>query len=216
MTTPRIAFSDRTFAVVWKPAGLMVEPDRFGHPNLLDWVAAQMPRKPKWGPHPIHRLDRPTCGWVVVTWSKTMFTSLSQQWENRTVEKTYRLLTSNAVQGKSGEFVDTLFKDPFLKKAAVVPSAHPEGKSAVLHYQFLRKISTNFLYEVALKTGRYHQIRAQFSHRGAPLLGDAHYGNVHPYAADGIALCAGKLVFQHPKTNEKLTFEQWPQEFGGS
>jgi 23S rRNA-/tRNA-specific pseudouridylate synthase len=207
-----ISYKDAQLAVVWKPAGLMVEPDRIGNPNLLNWLQQQLSLPLKWGPHPVHRLDRPTCGWVVFALKKSAFTKLSQQWERREVKKTYRLLTQQPLESKNGVLTDTLFKDNLQKKAIVVANNHPQGKTAKLYYNCLNS-SSPYLFEVQLETGRYHQIRAQFSHKNAPLLGDYYYGSNKPFEDNSIGLCAGKLQLQHPITKELMTFENWPSPF---
>jgi 23S rRNA pseudouridine1911/1915/1917 synthase len=58
--------------------------------------------------------------------------------------------------------------------------------------------------EIALETGRYHQIRVQFSAIGHPIVGDEKYG-----AAPGaLALFACELSFNHPVKKEPLTIRE--------
>lgn len=58
---------------------------------------------------------------------------------------------------------------------------------------------------ICLESGRHHQIRVQMAHAGCPLVGDYKYGTVESEAkkSEGIALCAYRLVFAHPRTGEK-------------
>ena len=74
------------------------------------------------------------------------------------------------------------------------------------------------LMEVTLKTGRYHQIRAQFSNAGHPLLGDRRYCTPESDEVSArlrvrnVALCAYKLSLCHPVTNKVMNFEIEPEE----
>ena len=66
--------------------------------------------------------------------------------------------------------------------------------------------------KVQLQTGRFHQIRAQFSHIGHALLGDSKYGNSisrelsMKKKINKVALCAYRLVLKHPVTGKKMEF----------
>ncbi len=70
--------------------------------------------------------------------------------------------------------------------------------------------------QIQLKTGRFHQIRAQFSHLGYPLLGDRRYGNNESnelsssLGLKNVALCAYKLSFIHPTTGKTMEYEITP------
>ena len=64
------------------------------------------------------------------------------------------------------------------------------------------------LVHIVLETGRTHQIRAQFSNIGHPLVGDGKYGS---RINGDIALCSFRLSFIHPLTKEKLCFSILPE-----
>ena len=79
-----------------------------------------------------------------------------------------------------GEMIDYLYKDARLSKSFVVKSKRNGTKEARLEYQCVKTIRLGdknvSLVKIRLHTGRFHQIRAQFSSRGMPLLGDGKYG----------------------------------------
>nr|MCR4903139.1 RluA family pseudouridine synthase [Butyrivibrio sp.] len=71
--------------------------------------------------------------------------------------------------------------------------------------------------QINLMTGRFHQIRAQFSHFGFPLLGDRRYGSSESNdfsereGIRNVALCACSLSFIHPSTGKVMEFEIEPE-----
>ncbi len=85
-------------------------------------------------------------------------------------------------------------------------------REAKLSYRVLGRADTEAgpltLVRVKLHTGRTHQIRAQFSHRGLPLLGDIRYGSK---AQHGPALFSCFLAFDHPESGKRMQFELLPQ-----
>ena len=147
---------------------------------------------------------------------------------------------------KEGELVNYLYKDAASRSAVVLESPDKDkgAKESSLNYKVLAKknikdISTNnvvdfedkhnsskapenaqetvSLLEIVLKTGRYHQIRAQFSNAGHPLLGDRRYCSPESdeisarLRVKNVALCAYKLSLTHPITKKKMNFEIIPQ-----
>lgn len=68
-----------------------------------------------------------------------------------------------------------------------------------------------------IETGRFHQIRAQLSHAGFPILGDEKYGSEESKELSRekkirfAALCAASLSFRHPVTGKTMAFTQTPQ-----
>ena len=104
------------------------------------------------------------------------------------------------------------------------------AKKAVLQYRVIsvtpdRDSSQNECirteFDIKLLTGRHHQIRLQLAHIGYPLIGDTKYGkpasnNSGTGSKSGrtgggvreqLALCSYKIVFDHPATGERMTFE---------
>ena len=81
-------------------------------------------------------------------------------------------------------------------------------RPAALEYRTEGSEESLSLVRIHLLTGRTHQIRAQFSSRGMPLVGDRKYGA----SSDGcdIALWSSLLSFSHPHTGEMLKFSLAP------
>ena len=99
-----------------------------------------------------------------------------------------------------------ILKDKLLKDSKTnITKVDEKGKDAELKYELISYKDNLSLVKIDLKTGRSHQIRVQFSHRGYPLYGDQKYNKNAKKAQ--IALYATELSFYHPITKEKLTFK---------
>ena len=105
---------------------------------------------------------------------------------------------------KEGCFSDYLYKDVKKQKMFPVKKLRKGVKEAVLHYQVLKEKDGLALVDVELETGRFHQIRAQFSAHGFPLFGDGKYGS---RKKGNVALHCYTLSFPDPKSGEELHFE---------
>ena len=81
-------------------------------------------------------------------------------------------------------------------------------QEAILTYQVQAQTEGLTRVRIQLQTGRTHQIRAQFSGRGTPLVGDRKYSLLEDECE--IALWSYRLVFAHPTTGEKLEFSLQP------
>jgi 23S rRNA pseudouridine1911/1915/1917 synthase len=167
-----------------------------------------------------HRLDRPASGAMVFATRRRAAHKLSQQFERRTVKKLYWACVEGQVDPPEGTWRDFIRKVYGKPLAEVVPSYHPEAKSAVLHYRTLASAEWGSWLEIQLETGRTHQIRIQAAARGHPVLGDFQYGAKTPFGPQydderllAIALHARTLEFEHPKSKQRVTVTAPPPEF---
>ena len=118
--------------------------------------------------------------------------------ENR-VEKRYVAVVKGCPEKEEGTFTDLLFRDKQKNKSYTVKRMRKGVKEAVLTYKVLRpsphETAPHTVVEIALQTGRTHQIRVQFASRKMPLLGDKKYGGLpHPH----LCLTAYSLAFTDP------------------
>ena len=74
-----------------------------------------------------------------------------------------------------------------------------------MHYELLKHANEGYLLDIKLETGRFHQIRAQLTKTGMPILGDVKYGAGTPLPDRSIALHAFSLEFNHPITAERIS-----------
>jgi 23S rRNA pseudouridine1911/1915/1917 synthase len=158
-----------------------------------------------------HRLDRPASGALVLARNVRATRRLAEQFEMRTVEKTYWVLVEGHVQPERGTWRDFMRKIPDQARAEIVSAAHPQSRLAILRYQVLRYEDRDSWLEVRLETGRTHQIRVQTASRGHPVLGDWQYGSSRSFGPQAddvrdrwIALHARQLAFDHPKSRERV------------
>jgi RluA family pseudouridine synthase len=205
-----ILFEDEYILLINKPCGLMVEPDRNGHPNLLQQVRKYIktktpPGKEVYAQH-IHRLDRPVSGIVLFAKQRSVLKNLSEQFAERKVRKYYQALTENVPEQMKGKLENWHRKE---KKKAIISEENFDGaEKAILSYEVKKSGENKFLWDIELHTGKFHQIRAQLSFLGCPVIGDILYGSPLPYKPDSIALHAYKLIFFHPITNKELIIEK--------
>jgi len=188
----------------------MVEPDRNGHPNLLQLVKKYLKtslqsNEEVYAQH-IHRLDRPVSGIVLFTKQRSVLKNLSEQFAERRVKKFYRALTDKAPVVHVGMLEHWHRKEK--KRAVLYDHEVPYSEKAILAYEVSEFESNYLLWNIELYTGKYHQIRAQLAQAGCPIIGDNLYGSTLPYYDDSIALQAWKLEFFHPVTNAIMRIEK--------
>lgn len=207
-----LVFEDQYLAVANKPHGLQCEPDKNGHPDLLTLLRRQLNRanRPPKLLQPVNRLDRPVGGLVLLAKTPTALRQLNGMQEARLIKKTYRAKVQGIIQPGQGSLQHYIHKDLLAKKAVVYNGPQEGAKPCRLDYHTLtREIDACHL-QIQLKTGRYHQIRAQLAFVGHPVWGDAYYGAQTTYGPDAICLFASQLRFTHPISGLPLVFEAIP------
>ena len=180
---------------------------------------------------PVHRLDKVASGLLLYAKNSHSAKKLSEALQEGKIKKRYHIIvesacdtskekdealsvkTNNAQETeaseakhlpKEGRFSDYLYKDTKKQKMFPVKKLRKGVKEAVLHYQVLEERDGLVLVDVELETGRFHQIRAQFSAHGFPLFGDGKYGS---RMKGNVALHCYTLSFPDPKSGEELHFE---------
>jgi len=206
--TPEILYEDNHLIVAVKPAGVLSQADGNDAPDMLSLLKAYIKQKYN---KPgavflglVHRLDRPTSGVMVFARTSKAAARLADSIKKGDFKKTYLCVTAGTLPAKQGTWQDYLKKDEKLVKSAVVSQSTPGAKLAQLSYTVKSTVDNFSLVEVALKTGRHHQIRVQFASRGCALVGDHKYGS--GVGKQNLALFASSLSFPHPTKKETLTF----------
>lgn len=223
----KIIYEDTHIMVAHKPAGLATQSAKVGQTDMVselkNYLAVQLKKDKKSGaPYLgiIHRLDQPVEGLLVFAKTKEAASKLTAQLAGGTLNKQYYAIVCGQPADESGELVDYLRKEENL--ARISTNQDKEAKKAVLQYQTLSAEQTEAgdkitLLDIHIDTGRFHQIRAQLSHAGWPILGDSKYGNELSVNISkkkkirNVALYAYKLEFKHPVTGKQLVFLAEPE-----
>ena len=205
MKLPVLLTEHRSWVAVHKPAGMLVEKHP-AFPSVEAWLEQHLlhtgSRKPFVGV--VHRLDRPVSGVLLLAKKRSSLKFLNDQFARKRVQKFYRATVSQLPEPREGKLLHFLKKDARLKRAVVVGSASGAARSE-LRYRFLQENEFGYELEILPLSGRYHQIRAQLSAAGFPILGDEKYGGSPWNEPGAIALRAQRLIFTDPETQERTT-----------
>jgi 23S rRNA pseudouridine1911/1915/1917 synthase len=200
-----VLLKNNQFIAFGKPGGLPVQADKTGDKSLLQ--LAEIYCKSKL--YLVHRLDRPASGVVVFAKTKTMTSSLTEQFSQRSVQKTYLAVVQNKPAEAEGTLRHYLTKNGRANRSAVAEGSEdaggPTGDFSEMTYRLLASSDRYHLLEVQLITGRHHQIRAQLAAIGCPIKGDVKYGARRGNRDRSIHLHAHRLAFRHPVSGEQVS-----------
>ena len=213
-----ILYEDADLVVIDKAAGMVVHPAAghssgtlvnalLHHVDDLSGVGGQL------RPGIVHRLDRGTSGVMVVAKNDTSHQELSRQFHDREVEKEYFALVWGTVN--AGKRIDApIGRDPGdRQKMSTRARRSRSAVTRVMRAEHLRGVT---LIQVAIATGRTHQIRVHLNAIGHPIVGDPSYGGVRRHVPNDVRavqrlerpfLHAWKLAFTHPTDGRRLEFE---------
>ena len=201
-----LVYQDPYLLVCVKPPRVLSTDELGGVPEL----ARQALGDPNANVRTVHRLDRVVSGLMVLARTKHCASDLSEQIRRGEFQKEY-LAVLHGIPGKPVAILrDFLLRNKQERKTYITHEPGKDVQEAILSYQTLGIADGLTKVRIQLQTGRTHQIRAQFSGRGLPLVGDRKYG-----AADTvgeIALWSCRIAFTHPKTGEAMEFVLEPPE----
>ncbi len=199
-----IIHEEDAFAVVFKPAGLVINGNQFRtlENALIDQIKkSEAPDALKWG-RPVHRLDSATSGLVIIAKTFEAHRKFGDLFSERKIKKQYHAI----VQGKpQNQLISTN-----------VDSKSAESKLSIL--SFVPSLRNEFISLLLLEpsTGRTHQLRKHCVEVNHPIVGDQLYGesgNVMKHK--GLFLAATSLEFNHPLTGVEMKISvPIPAKFG--
>ncbi len=208
---PMVLYEDRNILICEKPVGQPSQPDP-AHADGSDLLSCLSAWRVACGYSPeiflVHRLDTATGGAMLFAKDRDSAARLGGMVVGKQIGKQYLAVVHGVVQPREGRMDDYLYHDKGKNKAFVVDSPRKGVKAASLRYCTLAQNGDQSLVKVTLETGRTHQIRAQFSHAGHPLLGDGKYGSREKGCTT--ALWATNLCVTHPATGKLIEVQSQP------
>ncbi|MCQ2389586.1 MAG: RluA family pseudouridine synthase [Kiritimatiellae bacterium] len=213
-------FEDSALLAFDKPAALPVQPlTRRETAALANGVVARWPACAEASPDEplmagaLHRLDAGTSGLVLFAKTPEAYAHLRAQFAAQTVKKTYLALVEGNVE-RGGELTNDLIHMPGLSFCKMVDLGRARICEAERRAARPMRAVTRFapiahvregneertLLEVTIFTGVTHQIRAQLSIAGMPVVNDRVYGAFAVEGQIGHCLHALAASFVHPAT----------------
>lgn len=231
----KVLYEDNHIIAVVKPAGVLTQGDRSGGWSLMDDVKKYLKEKYKKPGNVflglVHRLDKPVAGIVLFGKTSKGASRLSEQFRNHTIQKTYHGIVVGKLDKQKGEIKEKVNKISFfaegfanktdeellkeIKKATKTRTAELQWEVVKSGKPFGEAQGEYSLLKITPKTGRFHQIRIQFSAMGHPILGDTKYG-CHTHAPvhgcdwnnqKSIALCATAICFKLATEDKIMNLE---------
>ena len=196
-----VLYTDKDVVVATKPHGVLSTDEPGGMPQLLRAALGTD------NVRSVHRLDRVVAGLMVYALRGKAASELSRQMREDEFHKEYLAVVTGELPD-AAQLRHLLMRDPMERKTYAVSEPQKGAQEAVLRYWVLDRVGEQSLVRIQLLTGRTHQIRAQFSAIGCPLVGDQKYGGIEN---EVIGLWSCKLQFRQPYSGERMEFVRKPR-----
>ncbi|MCI7019669.1 MAG: RluA family pseudouridine synthase [Clostridiales bacterium] len=214
-----IVYEDDDLLVINKPKGLVVHPAA-GHSDdtlvngLLYALGDDLSGiNGELRPGIVHRIDKDTSGLLAVAKNDLAHTMLASQLKDHSMARTYEAIVCGVLKEDSGTVDAPIGRHPSDRKKMCVTQRN--SKSAVTHWEVIRRYRGYTHIRCKLETGRTHQIRVHMAYIGHPILGDTVYGHKKPELGQSSqCLHAGVLCFAHPRDGHPVVvYAELPQYF---
>ena len=207
--TVSILFEDNHLLILDKPAGIATQPS-LEHKDSLETRAKIYIKKTyhKEGEvflHAVHRLDKDVSGIVIFAKTSKALSRMNDQMRKRDFVKIYHAEVHGRMEGIEQRLCHFLKKGEH--RTHLAKENDPNAQEAILTYTVIRSGKESSCLEIQLESGRYHQIRAQLSAIGHPILGDIKYGSSLEYTNQHIKLQHVRVEFVHPVTKVQMIIE---------
>ena len=214
-----IVYEDEDVAVINKPKGLVVHPAP-GHTDdtLVNGLLYAMGDSlsginGELRPGIVHRIDKDTSGLLAIAKNDLAHTVLASQLLDHSMARTYDAIVCGTLKEDSGTVDAPIGRHPTDRKKMCVTQRN--SKSAVTHWEVVKRYRGYTHIRCHLETGRTHQIRVHMAYIGHPILGDTVYGHKKAeLGQDTQCLHAGALCFRHPRSGKPvMVFAPLPEYF---
>jgi len=207
----RILYEDENLLVINKPSGMSVHLGSTVRVGVIEALRHMYPHCP--GMELAHRLDSETSGCLVIAKKKRILRELHALLREGQMKKIYWALTLG--KWKDSELrVDLPLHKDYQDGGKHVVEVSDEGKSALTIFRTIQSYKREAaLMEVALHTGRTHQIRVHAQYRGHPIAGDDRYGDtefnkfVRQLGLKRMFLHARSIDFTLPSLGQRIKVE---------
>lgn len=198
----RVIHEDSRVLVVDKPAGLAVHGGSSVSLGLIEALRLLRPQAKDL--ELAHRLDRGTSGCLLLAKRRSALRVVHELLREGRVDKRYLALVKGRWPDGVAEIDAPLVTRRVGGEARV--KVDEEGKEARSEFRLLEHFgNTASLLEVAIATGRTHQIRVHAAHAGHPVAGDERYGDrdfndyAKTFGLNRMFLHAHSLSFEWPE-----------------
>lgn len=224
-----IIFEDKNYAIIDKPAGLVVHPGSGNKEHtlvhaLIHHFGKNLSTSDPDRPGIVHRLDKDTSGLLIVAKNNQAHRFFTKQFEEKTIQKTYLALIDGRLNPTKGSIEAPLNRSRQSRQKISI-STSKGSRYALTHYEIEKYFSSPIpcsLARVKIETGRTHQIRVHFESIGFPVLGDATYGHhkknaiLEELGLKRQFLHATELEFISPTTQKNVKYKSpIPKELAG-
>ncbi len=220
-------FEDRDLIVLDKPYGLAVQGGS-GTKRHIDGMLAALADKKGERPVLVHRLDRDTCGVLLVAKSRNIAAELGATFRSRGAKKIYWALVEGVPKPSQGRISMFLAKGAGMgdergggrdnradiERMRVARHGDPDAQHSLTLYAVVDKVAPRLAWlSMRPITGRTHQLRAHCEAIGHPIVGDPKYNRrpendparndplraVPPGVEPKLHLLARRLILPHPR-----------------
>jgi 23S rRNA pseudouridine1911/1915/1917 synthase len=227
-------YEDDYIIIINKESGMVVHPGHGNYSgtliNALLYHFDNLPNNSSNRPGLVHRIDKDTSGLLVIAKTEISMTLLAKQFFKKSVDREYYALVWGDVKDDVGQINAPIGRNPKNRLQMIVYEDIDGGKDAITDYKVIERFGYVTLISCKLQTGRTHQIRVHMKHIGHTLFNDERYGGdkilkgtvytKYKQFVDNCfkvltrqALHAKTLGFNHPKSNEKISFDsEIPQD----
>lgn len=211
-----IVWEDENMAVVNKPSGMLTHPTALETSgtlvnailNVYGENLSDLNGKMRRGI--VHRLDRNTSGLIMIAKNNKTHEFLVNEMKEKRFNKIYRAIVKGVIEQDEFAIDAPIGRHPTQPHKQAVLT---DGKDSLTIVKVIERFENATLVELALITGRTHQIRVHMASIGHPVYNDTLYGfGKIRIKTDEQVLQSYKLEFTKPFTEERISLEIKPDE----